>query len=68
MARDRMHIICGNCGCNDEFSYRIEKDEIDNGDNKNSDDVYIVCGNCSTLHSLDYFIERQEELKKRLGY
>lgn len=23
MARARLHLICGNCGCNDMWSYRI---------------------------------------------
>lgn len=44
MARARLHIICGNCGCNDEFEYRIYHD---------IDEVSILCHNCGTIHNLD---------------
>lgn len=47
MAMAILHVICGNCGCDDKFEYRIDLDE-DCG-NK----VYIYCNNCSTIHNLD---------------
>lgn len=56
MARDRLHIICGNCGCNDEFNVKVFTAEED-GDI--TQDAFITCENCSTVHSLLYFIERQ---------
>ena len=62
MARDRLHIICGNCGCNDEFSWEIVKNGQDFG-KFFKDDVYIRCGNCATLHALSSFIEGQNEKK-----
>ena len=47
MVRARLHVICGNCGCSDEFKVirpsEFEDDELE---------VYISCKNCSTLHSL----------------
>lgn len=51
MARARLHIICGNCGCDDELKYSIEKDFHDYGDHM-EDGVVIVCRNCSTQHDL----------------
>ena len=52
MARARLHIICGNCGCNDMFDWRYETKNSDNGDGTFSPDVYINCNNCGTLHVL----------------
>lgn len=52
MAHARLHIICGNCGCNDMFSFEIVTDY---DDDKECDyqRVSISCGNCSTLHCLE---------------
>ena len=64
MARARLYIICGNCGCNDEFEYRIIKDGQYKGETR-TPAVNIICNNCMTLHDLsdtikendsDYFI------------
>jgi len=52
MAHSRLHMICGNCGCNNMFSYEIVKDAKDFGDYV-EEGVYIHCENCSTPHSLD---------------
>lgn len=51
MARARLHMICGNCGCNDEFEYQIDPDGHDYGEHKKPA-VWIWCNNCSTLHDL----------------
>lgn len=52
MVRARLHIICGNCGCNDMFKYEINTD-IDDDTNEEYQYVSIVCENCSTIHQLD---------------
>lgn len=31
MVNSRLHVICGNCGCNDMFEYEVEKSETDEG-------------------------------------
>lgn len=49
MANSKLHIICGNCGCNDEFTYRISYD-----------DVFIYCNNCSTLHLLRKTVKEED--------
>ena len=55
MARGRLHIICGNCGCKDEFRFKIEPEGKDI-DGVLSPAVFIRCDNCATLTSLDDFI------------
>lgn len=52
MARARLHVICGNCGCNDEFKYNIVTDFNDDL-NKEYQRVTITCENCSTIHCLE---------------
>ncbi len=65
MARARLHLICGNCGCNDMWKYRISVDGNDiNGVLYPA--VWLVCGNCSTLHDLDSNAEN-EKPKQRLA-
>ncbi len=59
MARARLHIICGNCGCNDEFEYRIVKDGHDNGETQ-TPAVFISCNNCGTLHDLSDTIKEKD--------
>lgn len=51
MARARLHLICGNCGCNDMWGYRIEPQGTDI-DGELFPAVYLSCGNCHTLHDL----------------
>lgn len=51
MARARLHLICGNCGCNDMWSYRITPEGNDI-DGEFFPVVYLSCGNCATLHDL----------------
>lgn len=51
MARARLHLICGNCGCNDMWTYRIYPTGRDI-DGQLSPAVFLACGNCSTLHDL----------------
>lgn len=43
----KLHIICGNCGSNDDFNYEVEEDiEFE------WPVVYVRCDNCGTLHTL----------------
>jgi len=63
MAHARLHIICGNCGCNDMFKFRIEPEghDITYIEPEFEPAVFITCENCSTLHDLSDTIE---EVKK----
>ena len=54
MVRARLHMICGNCGCSDEFKYYCENQEISIGDQQcNQYATTVVCDNCATLHDLE---------------
>lgn len=61
MARARLHIICGNCGCNDMFTYEIDYEGTMLPDSSFKPVIYIRCGNCSTLHDLEDTIEEKQE-------
>lgn len=61
MARAKLHIICGNCGRNDLFLFRIDTQGLDMGDGTFEPEVFISCRNCGTLHSLNDTIAKSEE-------
>lgn len=54
MANAKLHMICGNCGCNDQFDYEIDPQGRDVSDDepKFKPAVWVFCRNCSTLHDL----------------
>lgn len=73
IANPRIHVICGICGCKDEFSFhfsnymRDEEDEFiidENGDM--IPDVYISCGNCASLTGLDELMPLKNENNRLL--
>ena len=53
MARARLHLICGNCGCNDEWEWQHIPLEKTDDVVMQEEDVFLSCRNCSTLHSLN---------------
>ena len=62
----RLHLICGNCGCNDMWEWSHVPEEIyeEEGEEPeiiNDEDVYISCRNCVTLHSLNDNAKRRED-------
>lgn len=53
MVMARLHLICGNCGCNYMWEW-VHRPELIDGDEKIDDeDVSICCKNCSTIHSIN---------------
>ncbi len=52
MVMARLHLICGNCGCNDEWEWEHKPEEFCDGVVCSIEDVFLWCGNCSTLHSI----------------
>jgi hypothetical protein len=63
MVMARLHTICGNCGCSDDFEWKFAPKEIFEGEANavNPADVLLVCNNCTTIHSLnDNASERKE--------
>ncbi len=53
MARARLHLICGNCGCNDEWEWSHIPKLEDDGEVIDEENVHLSCRNCGTLHSLN---------------
>lgn len=53
MARARLHLICGNCGSNDEWEWEHRKEEVCADEIVEDENVWIWCKNCSTLHSIN---------------
>ncbi len=64
IAKTRIHMICGLCGNNESFKFKISpKGNCDKLGNEYPA-VFITCGNCSTLTGLDNIIkEDREELQ-----
>lgn len=53
MLNPNIHIICGKCGCNHQFTYKINKEMQDEEPFDDIDVVYIYCKNCGISTSLD---------------
>jgi uncharacterized Zn finger protein len=51
MAHAKLHMICGNCGYNNDFEYVVNLEVDDTL--QPFETVYIHCNNCSTVHHLD---------------
>jgi RNase P subunit RPR2 len=59
MANARLHVICGNCGSNDDFELKIERNFNDIDGVNFEDETMITCKNCSTIHFLTSVAEYQ---------
>lgn len=61
MAAAKLHMICGNCGCNDMFDYHIDPKghDVTEDEPKFEPAVFIVCNNCATLHDLSKNAEKK---------
>ena len=59
-----LHLICGNCGCNNDWEWRHISKEVDDGEIITDEDVYISCKNCATLHSLNNNAKNEADAKK----
>ena len=53
MVNARLHIICGNCGCNDRWEWEYVPDQTEDEDDPQPAKVYLSCRNCATLHNLN---------------
>ena len=62
MVNARLNMICGNCGCSDMFSFRIDMyaKDISDEEEKYEPDVYIKCKNCSTVHNLSKYADLEK--------
>ena len=53
MVMAKLHIICGNCGCSDQFKYDHNNEFFDAMETVKQYKTTITCLNCSTIHQLD---------------
>ena len=60
MVMARLHIICGNCGCNDELTWQYVEEEREGDEVINPETVWIWCENCGTLHDIDDNADHRE--------
>lgn len=65
MAHAKLHIICGNCGCNTLFksSIDLEGQDLTRDTPHFSPEVFIHCENCCTLHSLSDYMNIDENVQ-----
>lgn len=63
IAKNRIHMICGICGCNDMLSFKIEKNFICDNKGIERDGVVISCANCSSITGLEEIIKEEIEEK-----
>ena len=61
IAKTRIHMICGICGCNEEFEFEINPTGNCNNDGEEYPSVTIVCNNCSSITNLDELMEDKTE-------
>jgi hypothetical protein len=64
MVMAKLHIICGNCGCNDNFSFNIdfqEHDIITTNKAEFKSSIFMICNNCSTIHDLSDNAKMEKE-------
>ena len=62
----RLHIICGNCGCNDDFEYMHSNSPADRDELTMRYKTTLVCKNCSTRHDLDDNAENKNKTAVKL--
>ncbi len=48
MANAKLHIICGNCGCNDMLRWEFKPTDF-----AFDATVWLKCENCSTIHDIN---------------
>ena len=59
MVMARLHLICGNCGCNDDWVWELQKEDREGENGKWEDSVYLWCRNCTSLHDLSNYAKQK---------
>ena len=60
MVMASLHIICGNCGCNNSFEYDVISNNYTE-ERRYYYGVNITCNNCNTIHDLEDSAKPEEE-------
>jgi hypothetical protein len=53
MVMARLHLICGNCGSNDQWEWKYHEKEVCDGEVIADENVHLYCNNCSTIHTIN---------------
>lgn len=53
MVMAKLHLICGNCGCNDMWEWKHNPEFFDDDELIDDENVFLFCRNCATIHSLN---------------
>ena len=61
MAICDLHMICGCCGCANDWEWDFVPSEEPDNLESCDDDVYIYCNNCGKLHSLNEKANKREQ-------
>lgn len=62
----KLHIICGNCGSNDNFEYKHSEYPSDDEETKYQWETTITCKDCSTIHWLNDYCDNKNEDREAL--
>ena len=59
MVNARLHVICGNCGILNDFSFKVDMtgNDISDEELKFEPAIFLSCNNCHTLHDLSEYGE-----------
>jgi len=52
MVMAKLHLICGNCGCNDDWEWEYVAGKSCDGE-VTGENVWLKCGNCTTIHAIN---------------
>lgn len=61
IAKTRIHMICGLCGNNEMFKFKIEPEGREDKAGNQFPAVFITCENCASLTSLDEIIKEEND-------
>jgi uncharacterized Zn finger protein len=68
MVHARLHVICGNCGSNNDMLFEIDQKGHDVSLNTPQfrPAVFLTCANCSTIHDLSDTVTEKQAPKSDL--
>jgi len=63
MVMAKLHIICGNCGSNDNFEYKHDEYPTNAEETKLQYETTLTCKNCSTIHWLNDNAKNENKIR-----
>lgn len=65
MVMAKLHVICGNCGCNDDFEYKHDEYPANAEETTMQYETTITCKNCSTIHWLNENAKNANDIRPK---